>query len=60
MSSAPEDAEVVVADEADLRAAPDLLDHLVRPRPVADEVTEAPDLVRRVGVDRLEDGLERV
>ena len=56
----PEDAEVVVADEARLRPLADDVDHLVRARPVADEVTQAPELVRRVGVDRLEDGLERV
>jgi len=55
-----EHAQVVVPDEADSRPLADDLDHLVGPRPVADEVAEAPQLVRRVGVDRLEDGLERV
>jgi hypothetical protein len=55
-----EDAQVVVADEAQLRALADDVGHFVRARPVADEVAEAPELVRRVGVDRLEDGLERV
>ena len=56
----PEDAEVVVADEADRGTLANDGDHLVRARPVADEVAQAPQLVRRVGVDRLEDGLERV
>ena len=56
----PDDAEIVVPDETHVRAAPHLLDRLVRPRPVPDEVAEAPDLVWRVGVDCLEDGLERV
>ena len=56
----PDHAEIVVADETHLGPAANLLDHLVRPRPVSDEVSEAPDLVRRIGVDRLEDGLERV
>ena len=56
----PEDAQVVVADEAQVRALADDGGHLVRARPVADEVAQAPELVRRVGVDRLEDGLERV
>jgi len=50
----------MVADEAQLRPLADDVDHLVRARPVADEVAQAPELVRRVGVDRLEDGLERV
>ena len=57
---APEHAEVVVADEADRGPLADDLDHLVRARAVADEVAQAPERVRRVGVDRLEDGLERV
>jgi hypothetical protein len=56
----PDDAEIMVAHEADLRPATDLLDDLVRPRPVPDEVAEAPDLVGRGCVDRIEDGLERV
>jgi hypothetical protein len=56
----PEDPEVVVADEADPRPLANDLDHLVGPRPVADQVAEAPELLRRVGVDRLEDGLEPV
>ena len=47
-------ARQVVARSSHERAA------LVRPRPVADEVAEAPELVGRVGVDRLEHGLERV
>jgi len=55
-----QDAEVMVPDETHLRAAPDFLDHLVRTRPVPDEVAEAPDRVRRVGVDCPEDSLERV
>ena len=56
----PEDAQVVVADEAERARSRMSVDHLVRARPVADEVAQAPELVRRVGVDRLEDGLERV
>jgi hypothetical protein len=56
----PDDAQIVVPDETHLRPAANLLDDLVRPRPVSDEVAEAPDLVRRIGVDRPEDGLERV
>jgi hypothetical protein len=57
---APQDSEVVVADQADPGSLTYELDHLVRPWPVPDEVADAPDLVRRVGVDCLEDGLERV
>jgi hypothetical protein len=53
-------AEIVVPDQTHIRPAADLLGHLVRPRPVPDEVPEAPDLVRRIGVNRPEDGLERV
>ena len=33
---------------------------LVRPRPVADEIAEAPELVRRLRLDRREDRLQRV
>ena len=57
---APEDPEIVVADEAELRPLADDLDHLVRARAVTDEVSEAPELVRGVGVDRFEDSLEPV
>ena len=38
----------------------DELAALVGPRPVADDVAEAPELVDRVGVDRREHALERV
>ena len=55
-----EDAEIVVADEADALPLADQRGHLVRSRPVADEVAQAPHLVRRIGVDRPEDRLERV
>ena len=41
-------------------ALPNERDDLIRARPVAGEVAEAPQGVRGVGVDRLEDGLERV
>jgi hypothetical protein len=50
----------VVPDEADPGPPADELDHLVRSRPVADEVAQAPELVGGIAVDRLEDGLERV
>src|SRR5438046_1579055 len=55
-----ESAEVVVADEADPRPLAGQVDDLVRTRPVADEVAEAPDLVRRLAGDRFEDNLERM
>ena len=55
-----EDSEVVIAHEGDRGALPNERDDLVRPRSVPDEVAEAPQGVRGVGVDRLEDGLERV
>jgi hypothetical protein len=50
----------VVADEADPRPRAHRVDAFVRARAIADEVAEAPQLRRRVGVDRLEDGLERM
>jgi hypothetical protein len=57
---APEHPEIVIADEAELRPLADDLDHLVRARAVTDEVSEAPELVRGVGVDHFEDSLEPV
>ena len=54
----PEDGEVVVADEADVGALGDEAAALVRTRPVPYEVTQAPDLVRRLGIDRFEHRLE--
>ena len=50
----------MVAEEADALPLADELGRLVRSRPVADEIAQAPHLVRRVGVDRPEDRLERV
>src|SRR5207237_6155301 len=55
-----EDAEVVVAGEAEGRALPHRRDARIRPGPVADEVAQAPQLVRRLAVDGLENRLERV
>ena len=55
-----EDAEVVVADQADALPLADELRRLVRSRPVADEIAQAPDLVRGVGVNRPEDRFECV
>jgi hypothetical protein len=52
--------QVVVAGEADVGALRDRRAALVRARPVADEVAEAPELVRRVRVDRGEDRLQCV
>jgi hypothetical protein len=57
---APEHPEIVVADEAEPCPLADDLDDLVGARAVADQVAEAPELVRRVGVDRFEDSLEPV
>src|SRR5439155_5145670 len=51
---------VVVPGETGRRMRPHEGAALVRLRPVADEVAEAPDLVGRVGVDRREHGFERV
>ena len=56
----PAHGEVVVAREADVGPLRDGGAALVRPRPVADEVAEAPELVRRLLVDRREDRLQRV
>jgi hypothetical protein len=56
----PAHGEVVVAGETDIRPLRDRRAALVRPRPVADEVAEAPELVRRLRVDRREDLLQRV
>src|SRR4029077_17289919 len=56
----PEDAQVVVARETDFRAVRDQRAALVPPRPVSDEVAEAPELVRRLRLDRCEDRLQRV
>ena len=51
----------MVAGEADDRARSRTSAHaLVRPRPVADDVAQAPELVRRLRVDRREHRLERV
>jgi len=52
--------EVVVAGEADIGPLGDRGAALVRVRPVADEVAEAPELVRGVRVDRCENRLQRV
>ena len=50
----------MVADQAERRPLADDLDHLVRARAIADEVAEAPELVRMVGVDRFENSLKPV
>ena len=50
----------MVADQAHVRARGDEAAARVRPRPVAYEVAEAPELVGGLAVDRLEHGLERV
>jgi len=52
--------EVVVAGEADVGPLGDRGATLVRPRPVTDDVTETPELVRRLRVDRGEDRVQRV
>ena len=52
--------EVVVADEADVAPLPHDVAALVRQRPVADDVAEAPDRVHALRVDLLQDRLERV
>jgi hypothetical protein len=52
--------EVVVAREADVRTARDRAAALVGLRPVSDEVTEAPELIRLLLGDGREDGVERV
>src|SRR5262249_51275363 len=51
-----EDDEVVVADETQVDALADELAALVGPRPVADDVAQAPDRVRAFGVELLEHG----
>ena len=55
-----EDPEIVVTYQADVGPALDERAALVRPRPVADEVTEAPDGVRRVGRNRFEHSIQRM
>ena len=52
--------EVVVAAERRVGASPDQRAALVRLRPVADDVPEAPQLVRRLAVDVRQDRLECV
>ena len=54
----PEDGEVVVSYQADVRPLGHDGAAAVRARAVADEVAQAPDLVGRVPVDRLEHRLE--
>ena len=56
----PAHREVVVAGEADVGPLRDRGAALVRPRPVADEVAETPELVRRLRVDRRQDRVQRV
>src|SRR4029079_9119168 len=55
-----EHAEIVVPREADRGTPLDRCAARVRPRPVADEVAEAPELVRLFPLHVLETGLERV
>jgi len=52
--------EVVVACETDVGPLGDRGAALVRPRPVADEIAETPELVRRLRLDCGENGLQRV
>ena len=52
--------EVVIAAEAEVGPLGDERAALVRARSVADEIAETPELVRRLRVDRREDGLQRV
>ena len=54
-------AEVVVErpGEADRRPFTEQRGAFVRPRPVADDIAEAPELVEPAGVDLCEHGLER-
>ena len=56
----PPDREVVIPRQADVGPLRDRGAALVRSRPVADEIAEAPELVRRLLVDRREDRLQRV
>ena len=53
-----EDAEIVVSDQADVGALGDEAAARVRARAVPYEVPEAPELVRPLAGDRVEDGLE--
>ena len=53
----PPHGEIVIPAQADLRTRLDERAALVRPRPVADDVAEAPELVRRDRVDRRDDCL---
>ncbi len=52
--------QVVVPRETDVGPLRDQGATLVRPGPVADEVAETPELVRRLRLDRREDRLQRV
>ena len=56
----PQDDEIVVPGQADGRSLTHERGALVRPRPVADDVAEAPELVEPAGVDLRQHGLERV
>ena len=58
MSSASESREVVVAREAQVGSLSDDPSALVGLRAVADDVAQAPELVRRIPVDLGQDGLE--
>ena len=52
--------EIVVAGEGDLRALLDQRDAAVRSRPISDGVSQRPDLVGRVLLERVEYRLEGV
>jgi STE24 endopeptidase len=57
---APEDGEIVVPDEAEIRALGDEATARVRTGPVPYEVPQAPDLVGRLAIDGGEHGFERM
>ena len=57
---APENGEVVIPDETDVRSLGDEAAARVRARSVPYEVPEAPDLVGRLAIDSGEHGLERM
>ena len=57
---APEHPEIVVSYQAQVGAILDERAALVRPRPVPDEIAQAPDGVRSLGVDCFQHGLQRM
>ena len=55
-----ERSQVVIPDERDVQPPGDMFVAAIGARPVPYEVTEEPELVERLGVDRLEHGVEGV